>query len=237
VAVQPPIAGDRRMPSIAVEAALANINPADILVNMYMPAHFAANESAVDDLLTHHGAADLITATPDGIVATMLPFVYDRGTRTLRGHLARNNDQWRRPVVGEALVIVRGPNAYISPAWYPSKAEHGRVVPTWNYVTAHVYGRLTVHDNPAWVERNVRDLTERHEAGRPQPWSVDDAPPQFIEGQLRAIVGVELAITRIEAKFKLSQNRSAADINGVISGLTIDGHEDAANAVRRARTA
>jgi transcriptional regulator len=219
------------------EAALANINPADILVNMYIPAHFAANESAVDDLLTHHGAADLITATPDGIVATMLPFVYDRGTRTLRGHLARNNDQWRRPVVGEALVIVRGPNAYISPAWYPSKAEHGRVVPTWNYVTAHVYGRLTVHDNPAWVERNVRDLTERHEAGRPQPWSVDDAPPQFIEGQLRAIVGVELAITRIEAKFKLSQNRSAADINGVISGLTIDGHEDAANAVRRAGTA
>ena len=171
------------------------------------------------------------------IVVTMLPFVYDRGTRTLRGHLARGNDQWRRPVVGEALVIVRGPDAYISPGWYPSKAEHGRVVPTWNYVTAHVYGRLAVHDNPAWVERNVRDLTECHEAGRPQPWSVDDAPRQFIEGQLRAIVGVELAITRIEAKFKLSQNRSAADIDGVISGLTIDGYEDAADAVRRARTA
>jgi transcriptional regulator len=94
-----------------------------------------------------------------------------------------------------------------------------------------------VHDDPGWVEQNVRDLTERHEAGRPQSWSVDDAPPQFIEGQLRAIVGVELAITRIEAKFKLSQNRSAADINGVISGLTIDGHEDAADAVRRGRTA
>ena len=169
------------------------INPADILDNMYIPAHFAADEQAVDDLLTHHGAADLITATPEGVVATMLPFVYDPGMRTLRGHLARNNDQWRRPVVGEALVIVRGPDAYISPAWYPSKAEHGRVVPTWNYVTAHVYGRLAVHDDPAWVEQNVRDLTERHEAGRPQSWSVDDAPPQFIEGQLRAIVGVELA--------------------------------------------
>ena len=99
------------------------------------PPHFAADEQAVDDLLTHHGAADLITATPEGVVATMLPFVYDPGMRTLRGHLARNNDQWRRPVVGEALVIVRGPDAYISPAWYPSKAEHGRVVPTWNYVT------------------------------------------------------------------------------------------------------
>jgi transcriptional regulator len=157
--------------------------------------------------------------------------------RTLRGHLARNDDQWRCPVLGEVLVIVRGPDAYISPAWYASKAEHGRVVPTWNYVTAHVYGRVTVHDDPAWVEQNVRDLTDRHEAGRPQPWSVDDAPPQFIEKQLRAIVGVELLVTRIEASFKLSQNRSAADVDDVISGLTINGHQEAAQAVRRARMA
>jgi transcriptional regulator len=111
------------------------------------------------------------------------------------------------------------------------------VVPTWNYVTAHVYGRLAVHDDPAWVERNVRDLTERHEAGRPQSWSVDDAPPQFIERQLRAIVGVELLITRIESSFKLSQNRSAADVDGVISGLITDGHQEAAEAVQRARMA
>ncbi|WP_405162942.1 FMN-binding negative transcriptional regulator [Nocardia sp. NBC_01499] len=204
---------------------------------MYVPEHFAADEQAVSELLTEHGAADLITATSDGMVATMLPFVYDHGARTLRGHLARNNDQWRRPVIGEALVIVRGPDAYVSPAWYPSKAEHGRAVPTWNYVTAHVYGRLTVHDDPVWVERLVRDLTERHEVGRAQAWSVDDAPPRFIAGQLRAIVGVELAITRVEAKFKLSQNRSAADIDGVISGLTADGRDDVAGAVRRARTA
>ncbi|WP_101930875.1 FMN-binding negative transcriptional regulator [Mycobacterium intracellulare] len=182
---------------------------------MYIPAHFAADEQAVDDLLVHHGAADLITVTPEGVLATMLPFVYDPAARTLRGHLARNNDQWWQPVLGEALVIARGPDAYVSPAWYPSKSEHGRVVPTWNYVTAHVYGRLKVHDDPAWVEQNVRDLTERHEARRPQPWSVDDAPPQFIEGLLRAIVGVELVITRIEAKFKLSQNRPAADIMAV----------------------
>ena len=215
---------------------VVTINPADTLDNMYIPADFAPDEQAVDDLLTHHGAADLITATPEGVVATMLPFVYDPSMRTLRGHLARNNDQWRRPAIGEALVIVRGPDAYISPAWYPSKAEHGRVVPTWNYVTAHVYGRLAVHDDPAWVEQNVRDLTGRHEAGRPQSWSVDDAPPGFIEGQLRAIVGVELLITRIEAKFKLSQNRSAADVDGVISGLITNGHEDAAQAVQRART-
>jgi transcriptional regulator len=203
---------------------------------MYIPAHFAADERAVDDLLTHHGAADLITATPEGMVATTLPFVYDPEMRTLRGHIARGNDQWRRPVVGEALVIMRGPDAYVSPAWYPSKAEHGRVVPTWNYVTAHVYGRFAVHDDPAWVERNVRELTERHEAGRPQPWSVDDAPRQFIEGQLRGIVGVEVLISRIDAKFKLSQNRSAADVDGVISGLMAGGQEDAARAVQRART-
>jgi transcriptional regulator len=203
---------------------------------MYVPAHFAADEQAVDDLLTHHGAAELITATPEGVVATTLPFVYDPIRRALRGHLARNNDQWRRPAVGEALIIVRGPDAYISPAWYPSKSEHGRVVPTWNYVTAHVYGQLAVHDDPVWVEQNVRDLTARHEAGRAQPWSVDDAPRPFIERQLRAIVGVELLITRIEASFKLSQNRSPADIDGVISGLITNGREDAAQAVRRART-
>ncbi len=225
---------------LAAEAALkrsSTYQPADILGIMYVPAHFAPDEQAVDDLLTQHGAADLITATPEGVVATMLPFVYDPGTGTLRGHLARSNDQWRRPVVGEALVIVRGPDAYISPTWYPSKAENGRVVPTWNYVTAHVYGRLAVHDDPRWVEQNVRELTGRHEAGRPQSWSVDDAPTQFIDGQLRAIVGVELLITRIQAKFKLSQNRPAADVDGVIYGLLADGHEDVAQAVQRARTA
>ena len=120
-------------------------------------------------------------------------------------------------------MIVRGPDAYISPSWYATKAEHGRVVPTWNYVTAHVHGVVTVHDDPAWVAELVRELTDRHEAGRAAPWSVDDAPPKFFAGQLRAIVGVELAIERIEAKFKLSQNRPAADVDGVIEGLRADG--------------
>ena len=115
---------------------------------MYVPAHFAPDDEAVRELLTGHGAADLITTTADGLAATMLPFIYDADGGTLRGHLARNNDQWRRPVLGEALVIVRGPDAYVSPSWYVTKAEHGRVVPTWNYVTAHVYGRLVVHDDP-----------------------------------------------------------------------------------------
>src|ERR1700704_1348343 len=177
---------------------------------MYIPAHFAADDATVHELLTRHGAADLITLTADGLLATMLPFAYEpaAGQRgALLGHVARNNDQWRKPAQGESLAIVRGPDAYISPAWYATKAEHGRVVPTWNYVTAHVHGRLIVHDDAAWVESLVRRLTTEHEAGRDAPWSMDDAPARYIEGQLRAIVGVELAISRIEAKYKLSQNR------------------------------
>jgi transcriptional regulator len=135
------------------------------------------------------------------------------------GHVARNNDQWRLPATGEALVIVRGPDAYVSPSWYATKREHGRVVPTWNYVTAHVHGRLVVHDDPTWVEALVRRLTAKHEGHRAEPWSVDDAPARYVAGQLRAIVGLEVEITQVEAKWKLSQNRSADDMTGTIAGL------------------
>ncbi len=138
----------------------------------------------------------------------------------------------RQQVIGEALVIVRGPDAYVSPSWYASTAEHGRVVPTWNYVTAHVYGQLVIHDDPDWVDALVRRLTDRHEADSPRPWSVDDAPASFIAGQLRAIVGVELVISRVDARAKLSQNRSAADIAGVIVGLEAAGDRTTADAVR-----
>ena len=214
---------------------------------MYIPAHFAADDATVHELLTRHGAADLITLTAHGMLATMLPFVYEQsagqqgpGWGALYGHVARNNDQWRKPALGESLAIVRGPDAYVSPSWYAAKAEHGRVVPTWNYVTAHVYGRLVVHDDPAWVEDVVRRLTAKHEAarlaspGQPPAWSVDDAPRKFIEGQLRAIVGLELQITRIEAKAKLSQNRPVADIAGVVAGLSARGDDRSAAAVERA---
>jgi transcriptional regulator len=210
---------------------------------MYIPSHFAADPAAVDELLANHGAADLITLTEDGLLATMLPFAYEpsAGSRgALYGHVARNNDQWRKPARGESLAIVRGPDAYVSPSWYAAKAEHGRVVPTWNYVTAHVYGRLLVHDDPQWVEDVVRRLTGKHEAGRvaspgqPPAWSVDDAPRQFVEGQLRAIVGLELQITRIEAKAKLSQNRPVGDIAGIVAGLSARGDDRNAVAVKRA---
>jgi transcriptional regulator len=202
---------------------------------MYVPTHFAPDDEAVHELLSHHGAADLVTAGPDGLEATMLPFIYDRERRALQGHFARNNDHWRRVDGQEALVIVRGPDAYVTPEWYASKAEHGRVVPTWNYVVAHVHGTVTIHDDPAWVGDLVRRLTDHHEAGRPAPWSVDDAPERFVEGQLRAIVGLEVAIRRIDAKFKLSQNRPEADIDGVVAGLRSVGDERAAAAVQAHR--
>jgi len=210
---------------------------------MYIPAHFAIDDATVDELLAKHGAADLITQTDDGLLATMLPFAYDpsAGPRgALYGHVARNNDQWRKPAHGESLAIVRGPDAYVSPSWYAAKAEHGRVVPTWNYVTAHVYGRLLVHDDPGWVEDIVRRLTAKHEAarlaspGQAMPWSVDDAPRAFVEGQLRAIVGLELQITRIEAKAKLSQNRPVGDIAGIVAGLSARGEDRNAAAVEHA---
>ncbi|WP_155372637.1 FMN-binding negative transcriptional regulator [Catellatospora vulcania] len=205
---------------------------------MYTPAHFAADPAAVRELLTGHGAADLVTATAEGLVATTLPFVFDPDAGphgALLGHLARNNDQWRRPVLGEALAILRGPDAYVSPSWYAAKAEHGRVVPTWNYTVVHAYGELLVHDDPAWTGALVRRLTDLHEGRRPQPWSVDDAPAAYVTGQLRAIVGVELRISRLEAKWKLSQNRSTADVDGVVAGLHADGAHAAADAVDRAR--
>jgi transcriptional regulator len=202
---------------------------------VYVPAHFAPDDAAVRELLTHHGAADLVTAGPEGLEATMLPFLYEHDRGTLLGHVARNNDHWKRADGRPCLVIVRGPDAYISPSWYASKAEHGRVVPTWNYVTAHVHGTVTVHDDVAWLDDLVRRLTDRHEAGRAEPWSVDDAPERFVRGQLRAIVGVEVRIARVEAKFKLSQNRPAADVDGVVAGLRSVGDEDGAAAVEAHR--
>lgn len=209
---------------------------------MYVPEYFKPDDASVRELLLTHGAVDLITTTPTGLRATMLPMIYaepadDAGEGNLGrllGHFARKNDHWRQPVLGEALAIVRGPDAYITPTWYATKREHGRVVPTWNYITAHVYGELTIHDDPAWVEQNVRQLADKHETGRQPEWEVDDAPAMYIYGQLRAIVGVELRISRIEAKFKLSQNRSVDDVGGVIDGLAEDQRPDMALAVKAA---
>lgn len=205
---------------------------------MYIPAHFQAGADAIHDLLTRPGAANLVTMTQRGLLASFVPFVFDPSTGehgALYGHLARTNAQWSEPAIGESLVIIQGADAYISPSWYASKAEHGRVVPTWNYSTAHVYGTLAVHDDVAWLGDQVRRLTELNEAHLERPWAVDDAPERYVAGQLRAIVGVELLITRIEAKAKLSQNRPDADIDGVIAGLETHGQAEASADVARAR--
>ena len=166
---------------------------------MYVPAHFKPDDVEVLALLGSGRAANLITATAGGLMATMLPLAYDGPEAradlgrwgALVGHVARNNPHWRTPAIGDAMVILAGPDAYISPAWYATKREHGRVVPTWNYITAHAYGRLVIHDDPGWVEANVRRLTGLHEGTRAEPWSVDDAPEAYLAGQLKAIVGVE----------------------------------------------
>jgi transcriptional regulator len=198
------------------------------MVAMYVPAHFAATPDEVRSLLSSITAVDLISPTADGLVATFLPMLYDQDAHSLLGHVARDNTHWSAADGSESLVIVHGPDAYVSPNWYAAKREHGRVVPTWNYLTAHVHGRFIAHDDVAWLRSLVTRLTERHEAAFERPWQVTDAPERFIEGQLRAIVGVQLQITRIEAKSKLSQNRSEADRDGVIAGL---GQHPLANAM------
>ncbi len=207
---------------------------------MYLLAHFIADEEAAGRLLSDPGAADLITVTDRGLLVTYLPVLYEPaagGLGSVLGHVARSNGQWSTPALGDALVIVHGADAYVSPSWYPSKAEHGRVVPTWDYVTAHVYGRLVVHDDPHWLESLVRKLTETHESASSKPWSVDDAPRSYLDAQLRAIVGVEVVVSRMEVKAKWSQNRPAADVDGVIAGLEGAGRSDAAAEVRAARGA
>jgi transcriptional regulator len=205
---------------------------------MYLPKHFGVGDADTEELLTGIRTADLVTASADGLYATFLPLIYDADagrSGALLGHVARKNDHWRLEPAGESLVIAHGPDAYITPDWYASKREHARVVPTWNYLIVHIYGELVVHDDVVWLERVVRLLTDRHEAARSDPWNVDDAPRDYTEGQLRAIVGVELRINRIEAKAKLGQNRSAADIDGVIEGLRTVGDHASAAATSRAR--
>ena len=205
---------------------------------MYLPKHLRANDDETSALLTHLSAANLITATAAGPWATFMPLIHQpaaNGYGSLLGHVARKNEHWKLDPIGESLVILQGPDAYITPNWYPSKQEHGRVVPTWTYITAHVYGQLVIHDDTAWLGQVVRMLTQKYEAQQPAPWSVDDAPAEYIDNQLRAIVGIELKISRIEAKVKLEQNETTADIDGVIAGLKHIGDHENAAAISRTR--
>jgi transcriptional regulator len=205
---------------------------------VYLPPHFTAPDAGeVAAFVDAVAAADLVTFDGTKPVASLIPIIWDRDTGDpgvespgrLLGHLALANPQWESVTAGTtALAIVHGPQAYVSPNWYPSKARHGRVVPTWNYVTVHFTGPLTVHRDPEWIRDVVTRLTRRHEGSRPAPWAVTDAPPDYINGQLRGIVGVEMTIATVEAKHKLSQNRSADDRASVAAALRDEPGPDAA---------
>jgi len=194
---------------------------------MYTPPAFRDDDRAsIHAMIAAAGLATLVTMTPEGLVGTPLPLLLapDEGPLgTLHGHVARANPQWRLAVAGEALAIFAGPDAYVSPGWYATKAEHGRVVPTWNYAAVHATGPVEFYDDPVRLRAVVARLTERHEAGRASPWSVDDAPEPFVQAQLKGIVGLRLPIARLEGKRKFSQNRSAADRAGVVLGLGATG--------------
>ena len=200
---------------------------------MYLPAHF--EETRIDvlhQLIRDHPLAALVTLGSDGLSANHIPFEVDAQPApfgTLRGHVARANPVWR-DCSGDvdALVIFQGVHAYVSPAWYPTKQETGKVVPTYNYIVVHAYGALRIVEDPAWLRALVGRLTDRFEAARANPWKVTDAPADFVEKQVRAIVGVEIPVRRLLGKWKVSQNRPATDREGVVRELRASADRDAA---------
>ncbi len=190
---------------------------------MYTPPAFREDDpAALRAAMREARLATLVTATAEGLVATPLPLFLDEtegALGTLYGHVARANRQWTLEPAGEALAIFAGPDAYVTPSWYPSKHEHGKAVPTWNYVAVHAYGPVEFFEDRERLREAVTRLTELYERPRADPWAVTDAPESYVEAQLRGIVGLRLPIARIEGKRKMSQNRPQADRDGVAAGL------------------
>jgi len=186
---------------------------------MYVPASFREERpEALHGLIRAHPLGTLVTHGDDGLQASPLPFLLEADT--LRAHMARANPHWKALVAHpECLVIFMGPEAYVTPDWYPSKAATHKVVPTWNYATVHAWGRARIAEDADWISAQIADLTAAHEAVRDRPWSPGDAPPDFIAAQQRAVVGIEIVLTRIEGKWKMSQNRDDGDRRGVVTGL------------------
>ena len=185
---------------------------------MYIPPKFALSEADTRAALAAGGFAHLVTHSDDGMLVTPLPLLYDPQRHSMIGHVARANPHWKA-VGAMSVAIFAGPQAYISPAFYATKGETGKVVPTWNYDVLTVHGHLLAHDDTDWLRDLVTRLTERHERGRDDPWQVSDAPEPYVAGQLNGIVGVELSITSVEAKAKMSQNQPDRNRAGVVSGL------------------
>lgn len=190
---------------------------------MYLPTSFRQDDLAELHAKIQANPFALLASTgSEGVQASHLPLLLEPGEGefgTLYGHFARANPHWRELDGAEALAVFTGPDAYVSPSWYPSKAEHGKVVPTWNYIAVHARGPVELIEEPERLLQIVSGLSNRHEATRPQPWAVSDAPRDYLESMLRAIVGFALPIRRLEGKWKLSQNRLAADRAGVRDGL------------------
>ena len=206
---------------------------------MYTPAHFAETRPAeLQRIIRDHPLGMLVTQGPDGLDADHVPFELDadRGPfGTLTAHVARANPVWQRCPTGSAVMVVfRGAEAYVSPSWYPSKHATHRQVPTWNYEVVHAHGRIAIRDDERFVRGLVARLTRRHEAGEPQPWKMGDAPPDFIDGMLAQIVGIEIAIDALQGKAKLSQNKAAADRLGAADALDARGRHAIARSMRDA---
>ena len=200
---------------------------------MYIPAHFEeTNIEILHELMRKHSLATLVTLGADGLNANHIPLELDAEPApygTLRGHVARANPMWRDfDSDVEAMVIFQGANSYITPSWYATKKETGKVVPTWNYAVVHAYGELKVIEDTTWLRGLVERLTNQHEATKENPWKVSDAPENYIEPLLRAIVGIEIPITKISGKWKVSQNQPHANQIGVIEGLR-EMNEESAN--------
>lgn len=205
---------------------------------MYNPAHFAIEQPAsLHRILQQHPLGMLVTHTAQGLDANHLPFAFDptRGTHgTLTAHVARANPVWQQCAAGaDVMVVFRGVDGYISPTWYPSKHETHRQVPTWNYVVVHAHGQLTVRDDERFVRGLVAHLTRTHEATEPQPWKMGDAPPDYLDAMLQAIVGLEITVTRLEGKAKLSQNKEVLDRQGAVAALLDRGNAALAQAMSR----
>jgi transcriptional regulator len=200
---------------------------------MYIPEHFAETRlDRLHGLIRERPLGLLVTCGPGGLTANHIPFVLDPAAGewgTLHGHVARNNPVWREDLaVPEVLVVFQGPDAYVSPTWYPTKHETHRQVPTWNYLTVHAHGPMLVHDDVRWLRAQAGRLTRMMESGQERPWKMADAPREFTDDQLGRIVGIEIPLTRLVGKAKLNQNKDARDRVGAAAGLRASGTDGAA---------